>query len=62
MTLRLAQADVERLNALEARVPSMSRNALAREALRLGMSALEKDLGRLFRPSERLGRKRGGKR
>lgn len=62
MTLRLAQADVERLDALEARVPSMSRNAMAREALRIGMQALAANPGLLIRPARQLNRKRGGKR
>ena len=62
MTLRLAQADVERLDALEGLVRGMSRNAMAREALRIGMQALAKDPGLLIRPATPLNRKRGGKR
>ena len=57
MSMRLAQEDVERLRALEEQVPDMSRNALARAALRLGLAALEDDLTRLFRPARPVSRK-----
>lgn len=46
--LRCAPGDMERLDGLVERIPIASRNAIAREAMRLGMAALEKDPSLLF--------------
>ncbi|MCP4467729.1 MAG: hypothetical protein GY813_13395 [Halieaceae bacterium] len=46
--LRCAPSDMERLDELVERIPVASRNAIAREAMRLGMAALEKDPSLLF--------------
>lgn len=49
LTLRLTNRDVKRLRALRKRIPIASHNAIAREALRLGIDALERDPGHLLR-------------
>jgi hypothetical protein len=58
--IRLTDEDAERLDALVAKVPIATKHAIAREALRIGMTALEKDMGRLVnnepRPRKRRGR------
>ncbi len=43
LTLRLTRRDVRRLKTLKKRIPIASHNAIAREALRLGIDALERD-------------------
>lgn len=40
--LRIAPTDMKRLNALVEQIPIASRNAIAREAMRLGLELLEK--------------------
>ena len=59
LNLRVSQADVDRLDALAARVPVLKANTIGRAALRLGLALLEKDPARLLiEPAP----KRGGKR
>jgi hypothetical protein len=48
--LRITTEDLERLDKLTERLPIASRNAIAREAMRLGLEALEKDPTRLVLP------------
>jgi hypothetical protein len=48
MALRLAEADLERLEALARRIPIASRNGIARAALRLGLGLLEEDPARVI--------------
>jgi hypothetical protein len=45
--VRLTPEDAERLDAIHARIPVASRHAIAREAMRIGLDALEKNPGRL---------------
>lgn len=45
--LRVGSEDVQRLDALVERLPIASRNAIAREAMRLGIALLEEDPARL---------------
>ena len=57
--LRITEADRDRLDGLAAEIPIATRSSLAREALRLGLEAIERD------PAILLGRKwttRGGAR
>src|SRR5438105_1929123 len=49
VTIRMTDADMARLTALVERLPVASRNAIAREALRIGMAALEEDPERLVK-------------
>lgn len=56
--VRLTDADVDRLDALLARVPIASRNSIAREALLMGLGLLEADPARLIRG--RKGRRKPG--
>lgn len=49
LTLRLTRRDVRRLKTLKKRIPIASHNAIAREALRLGIDALERDPSHLLR-------------
>jgi hypothetical protein len=49
LTLRLTRRDLSRLKTLRKRIPIASHNAIAREALRLGIEALERDPGHLLR-------------
>lgn len=50
LAIRLTEEDVRRLDALVGIVPVATKNALAREALRLGMGLLEKNPRHLLRP------------
>lgn len=61
MAIRLNQADIDRLEGLVSRIPIASRNAIAREALRLGIEALEQDPTQLVR-QKLSGRKAKGSR
>ena len=45
MALRLSDEDMKRLDALADSIPIASRNAIAREALRIGLATLEADWG-----------------
>lgn len=60
IAIRLAQVDFDRLDALVARIPVVSRNAIARAALRLGIGFLEEDPARILKqlPSGRAKRGR----
>lgn len=49
VAIRVLEEDAARLDALAERLPIASRHAIAREALRLGMTLLEKDPGQLVR-------------
>jgi len=49
LTLRLTRRDVRRLKTLKKRIPIASHNAIAREALRLGIDALERDPSHVLR-------------
>jgi hypothetical protein len=49
LTLRLTRRDVRRLKTLKKRIPIASNNAIAREALRLGIDALERDPSHVLR-------------
>lgn len=49
IAIRLAQVDFDRLDALVARIPVVSRNAIARAALRLGIGVLEEDPARILK-------------
>jgi hypothetical protein len=49
LTLRLSRRDVRRLKTLKKRIPIASNNAIAREALRLGLEALERDPSHILR-------------
>lgn len=49
LTLRLTARDISRLKTLRKRIPIASHNAIAREAFRLGIEALERDPGNLLR-------------
>ena len=71
VTIRLSEEDIDRLDKLAAKIPSMSRTALAREAMRRGLERFdEADL--IKDPAERdaalarlagmIGARRGGKR
>lgn len=52
LTIRLTRRDVRRLKTLKKRIPIASRNAIAREALRLGIDALERDPSHLVHKSD----------
>jgi hypothetical protein len=52
LTLRLTRRDVRRLKTLKKRIPIASNNAIAREALRLGIDALERDPSHVLRKDE----------
>ncbi len=41
--LRLAPAELERLDAIAALYPNMTRSGVAREAMRVGLDAIERD-------------------
>lgn len=41
--LRVIQADLDRINALVEDIPVVTRASLAREAMRIGLEALERD-------------------
>lgn len=57
--LRVGPEDIDRLDALSARLPVVSKNAIARTAMRLGMAILEEDPTRVLDvPSPRRGRRR----
>ena len=58
--VRVAPEDIERLDALAARITIASRNAIARAAMRIGLDELEKDPARLLSapPPKRGGRRR----
>ena len=45
--LRIAPEDLARLDAVAARLRGMSRHAVAREALRMGLTLLEEDPARI---------------
>jgi predicted DNA-binding protein len=49
VAIRLDQSDVQRLQALTKRIRVLSRNAVAREALRIGLSELEREPARILR-------------
>ncbi len=48
VAIRLSEDDMIRLDALAETIPIASRNAIARAALRIGLSALETDPSQLF--------------
>lgn len=52
LTLRLTRRDVRRLKTLKKRIPIASHNAIAREALRLGIDALERDPSHILRKEQ----------
>lgn len=54
VAVRLDDEDFARLAALAERIPVASRHALAREALRLGLTALEREPERLLRGRRRI--------
>lgn len=58
VALRLSEQDVKRLDALADSIPIASRNAIAREALRIGLAALEADPSQLFSPKKPKARRR----
>jgi len=60
IAMRVSGEDVARIDALAARVPIATRNAIARAALRFGLEVLEENPGRLI--SEQPPPKRGGRR
>lgn len=41
--IRVAPGDIARLDELAARIPIASRNAIARQAMRIGMTAIDRD-------------------
>ncbi|MBI4590259.1 MAG: ribbon-helix-helix protein, CopG family [Candidatus Rokubacteria bacterium] len=49
VAIRLDQSDLERLQALTKKIRVLSRNAIAREALRIGLSELEREPARILR-------------
>lgn len=51
IALRVSDEEAERLEALSARFPIVSRHAIARAALRLGLALLEEDPSRLLEPA-----------
>jgi hypothetical protein len=58
VAIRLTEADVQRLEALVQRIPVVSRNGIARAAIRLGLDLLEEDPTRIVQqPVARRGRK-----
>ncbi len=58
MALRLSDEDMKRLDALAESIPIASRNAIAREALRIGLATLEADPSQLFSPKKTKTRRR----
>ena len=48
--VRLTQRDADRLDAIQARIGIATRHAVAREALRIGLDALEEDSSRRAKP------------
>ncbi|CAN5392852.1 hypothetical protein BH09PAT4_BH09PAT4_09610 [soil metagenome] len=58
MALRLSDEDMKRLDALADSIPIASRNAIAREALRIGLATLEADPSQLFPPKKTKTRRR----
>jgi predicted DNA-binding protein len=58
VALRLSEEDVKRLDALADSIPIASRNAIAREALRIGLATLEADPSQLFSPKKTKARRR----
>jgi len=61
LTIRISGRDLARLESLGKRITIASRNSIARAALQLGISILEKEPERILQQSAR-GRKRGGAR
>jgi predicted DNA-binding protein len=53
VAIRLDQSDLERLQALTKKIRVLSRNAIAREALRIGLSELEHEPARILRDGTR---------
>lgn len=63
--LRIAPDDIRRLDALAERIPVVSRNGIARAAMRLGLAALDADPRRILEggpPAKRGRRSAGGRR
>ncbi len=58
MALRLSDEDMKRLDALADSIPIASRNAIAREALRIGLATLEADPSQSFSPTKTKARRR----
>jgi predicted transcriptional regulator len=52
MTIRLSAEDVEKLDKLAAKIPSMSRTAVAREAMRRGLELFD-EADKIREPAER---------
>lgn len=50
LSIRVTSEELDRLDALTERVRLLSRHALAREALRIGLEELEADPARLLAP------------
>lgn len=50
--VRLTQRDPDRLDAIRAEIGIATRHAIAREALRIGLDALEEDSTRRARPDD----------
>lgn len=55
--LRIGREDMERLTALQKRLPALSRHAVARAAMRIGIAVLEKDPSQLLEEPPAPGRK-----
>lgn len=51
VAIRLARSDLQRLQELTTKIRVLSRNAVAREALRIGLDELERDPTRILQPS-----------
>jgi len=59
IAMRVSEEDIARIDALAARIPIATRNAIARAALRFGLELLEADPTRII---EEPPPKRGGRR
>jgi hypothetical protein len=58
IAIRLSKDDIARLDALAARIPIASRNAIARGAMRIGLAVLESDPARILEaPPTKRGRR-----
>jgi len=58
VAIRLSEDDMKRLDALADAIPIASRNAIARAALRIGLSSLESDPSQLLSSKKPKTRKR----
>lgn len=61
VAIRVEQADADRLDALVERLPIATRHAIAREALRIGLSVLEEDPTQLVKSADSAPRTRSAR-